>query len=167
MTSRPTFLDSFLFLGMHSQDERLRIPSKNFFVANFSQTVVMSLEHVGKCDDIIWRHSRELQDVYYPFMDRLHTDMNIRRIPYDEGDLRRSLEDSQLEGIPLYERVLLAMALNRGAVICSGNRDLWARTDLPVRSVEGTSEMVFPGELEVLYQKSLQLRLDVSKHHNI
>ena len=92
------FIDSTIFMGMHSVDEKIRIACKNFFIDHLKKTIFMSLESVGKCDDIVWHFDRETQDIYYPFMDRLHTVMDIQRIPYDKSDLdnRKSGDDLSL-----------------------------------------------------------------------
>jgi Family of unknown function (DUF6190) len=159
------FIDSSLFLGMHSQDESVRIASKNFFISRFERTVGMSLEHVGKCDDVIWQCSRELQDAYYPFMDRLHSDMHIARVPYNEAELRCALEDPRLAAVPLYNRLVLAMVLNREAVLYTADPAVWSHLDLPVRKPKGLAtsrlgkEAEFSPILEALYRQSLRLRL--------
>ena len=52
------FIDASAFLGMHSEDEKVRRQSANFFITHFNSTVYMSLEQVGYCDDVIWRFPR-------------------------------------------------------------------------------------------------------------
>lgn len=169
MSGEP-FLDAALFMGMHSRDDEVRLGCKRFFTERFSghlsgERVLMSLEHVGRCDDLVWRYPRETQDEYYPFMDNLHTDMAIDRIGYDEQDLRLALEAKALTGLPLHERLLVAMAIRRDTVVVTASPRLSLRPDLPVRPVEpakpADDEPVFPAPLERLYERSLALRVDV------
>ena len=71
-----------------------------------NRKIVMSLEQVGRCDDIIWGYPRELQDAYYPFMDRLHTEMRIHRIPFGEQDLEVALKDRRLDGLSFSDKLI-------------------------------------------------------------
>lgn len=165
MSGEP-FADTALFMGMHSRDDVLRRACKRFFTERLSGgRILMSLEHVGRCDDLVWRYSRATQDEYYPFMDNLHTDMEIHRIGYDERDLRLALEDGTLAGLPLHERLLVAMAIRRDTVVATASPRLRHRPDLPVRPVEAAEadarEPLFPAPLERLYERSLALRVDV------
>ncbi|XYH95779.1 DUF6190 family protein [Sorangium sp. So ce1128] len=159
MTEGELFIDASLFLGMHSAHEATRAACKTFFVEHLRGSVVMSLEHVGLCDDIIWRNPRAIQDLYYPFMDNLHTDMRIERRAYKQADLRVAARTRSLRGLALCDRLLLAMVMNRGGTLCSVNRALLRRPGLPVRPPEATTEAVFPDRLERLYQQSMCLRI--------
>jgi Family of unknown function (DUF6190) len=154
-------IDGPLFLGMHAADERTRLACKAFFVDNLDRPLVMSLEQVGWCDDVIWRQSRQLQDAYYPFMDNLHTDASIARIPYTQGDLDAANELP--DDLSLSDRLLLAMAGNRDTRLVSANPRLLARKGLPVERVPDGAGQVFPAPLEKLYDQSLALRLDTAQ----
>ncbi|MBP2702654.1 hypothetical protein JOL79_02425 [Microbispora sp. RL4-1S] len=149
-------------MGMHSADEEVRRACKGFFTEHLEGVpVLMSLEHVGRCDDLVWRFPRQTQDDYYPFMDNLHTDMQIVRIGYEEADLRLALEAVALCGLPLHERLLVAMAMRRDTVVATASPRLRARSDLPVRPVGPVDrEPAFPSRLELLYERSLVLRVD-------
>ncbi|GGO10228.1 DUF6190 family protein [Microbispora bryophytorum] len=165
MSGEP-FLDAALFMGMHNRDDEVRRGCKRFFTERLSGGhVLMSLEHVGRCDDLVWRYPRQVQDEYYPFMDNLHSDMAIDRIGYDEQDLRLALDAGVLSGLPLHERLLVAMAMRRDTVVVTASPRLSLRPDLPVLPVEpvkpSDDEPVFPAPLERLYERSLALRVDV------
>src|SRR5689334_5110319 len=100
MSSGPkTFFDASVFLGMNCVDEEIRNICKNFFASQFKGVLATSLEQVGRCDDVIWSYSRELQDAYYPFMDQLHSLMTIRRQWFTRAELDRALSDERLEGL--------------------------------------------------------------------
>lgn len=168
--SRDTFIDAALFLGMHSDDDALRIACKAFFVSHLDGRVVMSLEEVGRCDDVIWGYSRELQDLYYPFMDHLHTVMDISRQGYDQADVRLALSDTAVPAhVPFADRLLLGMVINRkGLLHTVGPRAAASGIPVafegaPVRIVAGPPadlpEPSFPEPLERLYRASLALRL--------
>ncbi|MFE0189667.1 DUF6190 family protein [Streptomyces sp. NPDC059008] len=161
-----TYADAALFLGMNSADDRLRRACKAFFTTRLNGRVVMSQEQVGRCDDVIWRFDRELQDAYYPFMDNLHTVMDIARPPYDEADVRRGLDGEPPGTLPVHERLLLGMVLNRHGRLHSASArllDHGARGGLPVEAPASVSgpEPSFPEPLEKLYQQSLALRIPV------
>ncbi|KAA2258720.1 hypothetical protein F0L68_23060 [Solihabitans fulvus] len=156
--SGEAFIDASLFMGMHSSDDRIRRSCKRFFVERLETGAVMSLEQVGRCDDLVWGFPREVQDAYYPFMDVLHTDMKIDRIGYADADLALAAAPGQeLTGLPVTDRLTLAMVLNRGARLHTVNPRLVGRAGLPLDPLPEDAESVFPPELEQLYQDSLVL----------
>jgi uncharacterized protein DUF6190 len=154
--AREVYVDAALFMGMNSTDEATRIACKSFFVTRLDDRLVMSLEQVGRCDDLVWRFPREIQDAYYPFMDHLHTYMNIDLRGYDPADLECDPGDDSL---PAHERLLLSLVISRGGVLHSASPRLIGRRGLPVHAPVGDVERVFPQPLERLYQASLALRL--------
>ncbi|MGW1073690.1 DUF6190 family protein [Streptomyces sp. NPDC002537] len=154
-----SYVDAALFLGMNSADEATRIACKSFFATRLHGRVTMSLEQVGRCDDLVWRFPRELQDAYYPFMDHLHTDMDIRRLGYTREDLDTGLGTPGTAGLPTHERLLAGMVLHRGGVLHTVSPGLLARTGLPVLPPEPGPEVPFPDGLEKLYRDSLALRI--------
>jgi hypothetical protein len=157
------YVDATLFLGMNCAEENVRIACKSYFAARLADRVVMSLEQVGRCDDLVWGFPREVQDAYYPFMDNLHTMMSIDRIGYDDTDLRSAPAAEPPGGLPTHERLLLGMVLNRGGTLRSVSSRLLDRPGLPVRAPEEGPELAFPEPLERLYQQSLRLRLPVNE----
>ncbi|WP_024754985.1 DUF6190 family protein [Streptomyces exfoliatus] len=166
--ARDDFIDASLFLGMHSTDDGLRIAAKAFFVRHLEGRVVMSLEQVGRCDDVIWGYSHELQSLYYPFMDHLHTVMDISREGYDEADVRLGLSDSDTpQQLPFIDRLLLGQVINRKGLLHTVGPRSSAFEGLPVRAVAawpaGEPEPSFPEPLERLYRTSLALRLPLGR----
>lgn len=119
----------------------------------------MSLEHIGGCDNIIWLYPRELQDAYYPFMDTLHTVMNINRLPYEENEVKIAFNDPQLQGLSMYNKLLIALAKSRNKVVYSVNQQLLNQEKLQVLEPKLSQEKSFPDFLDKLYQTSLQLRI--------
>lgn len=153
------FVDADVFMGMHHEDDAVRRSCKAFFVRHLNDGVTMSLEQVGRCDDLVWCRPRALQDAYYPFMDRLHTDMAIDRVGYTEQDTDRAWRDPALRGFPSQRRLTLGQVLSRGGTLWTIGPEA-ARGDLPVRTVPAQdAEAVFPDPLERLYQDSLVLRV--------
>ncbi|WP_020672401.1 DUF6190 family protein [Amycolatopsis nigrescens] len=153
------YIDASLFMGMHSVNEAVRLACKTFFAERMGQTLVMSLEHVGRCDDLVWRYPRAIQDEYYPFMDNLHTDAAIRRIGYDEKSVRTAQSTPELAGLDLGDRLLLGMVLNGGGELHTVNPRLTGRPELPVRHVASPGTARFPALLETLYERSRVLRV--------
>lgn len=167
-TDPPELVDATTFLGMNSRDEAVRVACKNFFVDRFTAVVGMSDDQAGVCDRVIWRLPRADQDSYYPFMDRLRTDMTLASLAYDEGDVVRALGDERLQALDMPRRLTLAMASTRGAVLTSVdealhalNRALPPERRLPVRPpAQDPVERSFPDpELERWYRTSLLVRL--------
>jgi Family of unknown function (DUF6190) len=155
------FVDATVFLGMNSTDERIRRTCTSFFNGRLDSTVAMSLEQVGRCDDVVWSYPRETQDAYYPFMDNLHTDLRFHRVGYDEHDLAAARESR--EAITVADRLLLAMVTNRDGTLYTYNPRLLALADARVRQPEPPTRgrVPFPDGLEALYQDSLALLVDV------
>jgi len=153
------FFDASVFLGMHSTDDEVRKACKRFFASRFSGIALTSLDQVGRCDDVIWRYPRHLQDVYYPFMDRLHSEMLIVREPFSEAELKRALADQRLQRLPVGDRLLLAKVIEAGGYLFSIRPYLTGRSDLPVYNPEVGPEADFPAAVAGLYNESLRLRI--------
>ena len=174
------FIDASVFLGMHSKDEQVRVMCKNYFVQRLTEEIGMSLEQVGKCDDVVWQIPRERQDAYYPFMDNLHSIMKIDRTPYNEGDVNEVMFHQRPYGLDLSDRLTIGMALARRGVLYTVNPQLvsfkpsipidrlgrevavdpkWFDISDLVRSPQEGKELTFPTELERLYQQSLVVRI--------
>ncbi|MCG6969500.1 MAG: DUF6190 family protein [Gammaproteobacteria bacterium] len=159
---RKIFIDASAFLGMHSGDEELRRASVNLFVKNFNSKVYMSLEQVGYCDDIIWRFPRKSQDQYYPFMDRLHTEMDIHRIPYTYEDIFLSFHNQELSSLATPLALVAAQVLNNDAVLYSHNKELLALSALNGRigRFSGANELGFNKSLDSHYKKSQVIKVN-------
>ncbi|MBP2328747.1 hypothetical protein JOF56_009132 [Kibdelosporangium banguiense] len=155
------FIDSALFMGMHAEDDSIRRACKNFFVRRLAGgRIVMSLEQVGRCDDLIWsKYGRTEQDTYYPFMDVLHTDITLDRVPYQEQDIKTAQSAAILDGLELTDRLTVGMVLARGGELVTVNPRLASNDGLPVRAPDGGTELGFPPYLERLYQRSLLVRV--------
>jgi hypothetical protein len=159
----PEFFDASVFLGMNSDNETIRIACKNFFASRMNGELMTSLDQVGACDDMIWGYSREQQDVYYPFMDLLHSIVAIRRQPYSEGELQRAAQNPDLEGLNASQRLLYSKVNAAGGRLYSLRPSLLARRDLSVSVPPPGSERFFPSPMEALYQASLVLRVPLAE----
>ena len=156
------FIDATIFMGMHSSDEKIRIACKNFFVERTKKTVFMSLENVGKCDDVIWKFDREAQDAYFPFMDRIHTIMDIQRIPYDEQTLEKRKRNDKLS---IFQQLSLSQS-EKGKLFTLDEVLLNLKLDFLTSPQINNEEKNFFGELETSYQESLILRVADIEHLN-
>lgn len=157
-----TYLDASLFLGMHSTDPATRAACKGFFVTHLHLPTVMTYEEVGRCDDVVWGRPRRIQDLYYPFMDVLHSVLDVRRRGYQVSDLTH-LDAHPLTGLRPRERLLLsAVSATGGRLVTVNPRLLRASSaGLPVCSPRPSQETApFPDELESLYRQSLALEVD-------
>ena len=94
--SRKIFIDASLFMGMHSIDKITRNQSLSIMSNLFSKGIYMNLEQVGMCDEYVWSYSRKIQDDYYPFMDVLHTEMDINRMGYCNADIAGFNKDNRI-----------------------------------------------------------------------
>jgi len=159
MTSKE-FVDATSFLGMNSAEEQERLSCLRFFAARLDGSLGISAEQVGICDDTVWGFSRQEQDDYYPFMDNLHTVLRFERLTYTEADLASALS-SDYPGLPVTDRLTLAMVSNHDAVLYTLNPRLLALPDAPVRHPAAGAEQdaAFPDWLDQLYRTSLALRV--------
>ncbi|MCJ1681499.1 DUF6190 family protein [Streptomyces sp. APSN-46.1] len=163
--SSGVFIDATVFMGMHSDDQAIRRACKRFFAGRLTGGgVTMSWEQVGRCDDLVWGYSREVQDAYYPFMDVLHTEMTIVRTGYTEEDAGRAFTLPELAGLPSHERLVLGQVISHSGLLYTASprlTRLTGRDGLPVAAVpaarDGEGEDTFPEHLEKLYQDSLVL----------
>jgi hypothetical protein len=154
------YIDWTVFLGMHHRNIKMRMRCKNFFAQRLKneKEIFMSLENVGKCDDIIWGYAQTLQEVYYPFMDVLHSTANIIRLPYelDHYKTAKVLEDNH--DIAFMDRMSIAFA-SQGLLYTLNTFIL--NIGLPnVKSPIEKEEITFPKKLESLYERSLILMVD-------
>lgn len=157
MDDRPAFVDATVFLGMHHRDEPVRRRSLEFFRSYYARKVWMNFEQIGICDAVIWRQRREIQDLYYPFMDRLHSDMQIVREGYRRRELEIALAHPDLRSLRPEQALLAAQVLDRDGVLVTHDAAL---QHVPcVRSQlwdfeSSAPDAVFPAELEALYETS-------------
>lgn len=162
MTSinKKVFIDATTFLGMNAEHETLRCISVNFFSSRYKTQVFMGLEQVGLCDDVIWQYSRREQDLYYPFMDCLHTQMDIQRIAYNQQDYDRACHDENLQGLSFSVAILMAQVLNNNGVLYTHNRQLQAIAPLGEHLGRFDDENgQFVESLHDLYEQSKVLRI--------
>ncbi|GIG67290.1 DUF6190 family protein [Phytomonospora endophytica] len=151
-------IDAALFMGMHAAEESARLACKSFFTSNLATPMLMPLEQVGLCDDLIWRLPRDTQDAYYPFMDNLHSLLCVERPGYGRGDAEIGFGSAALDGLPDHERLLLGFVLRKGGTLHTASPRLTGRTGLPVRGIETPgADRAFPKTLETLYEQSLKL----------
>ena len=130
----------------------------------------MTFDHVGRCDDVIWRYSRRLQDQYYPFMDALHSHRCLRRDGYEDSTLQAGgARSAGCSGLPGAQRLLLARALERQAVVYTLDPGLLARPELPVRAAaaQRRGRSSFPGGSRRCTARSLELRIEDSAAEEI
>lgn len=155
------YVDASVFLGIHNIDDKIRIACKNYFVQKLknNETIGMSFEQMGKCTDIIWHCSELEQGKYYPFMDKLNTELKIRQSSYNEKDIQMSETNHILKDLRIIDRLKIGMVINRGGVIYTVNPYLLTRKGLPIKTPEYGKELSFPTDLEKLYQTSLKVRI--------
>lgn len=124
--NRKIFIDASLFMGMHSIDEKTRNQSLSVMSEQFSQCIYMNLEQVGMCDEVVWRYSRNIQDSYYPFMDVLHSEMDINRIGYSEADIARLSKDRRLidTSLSVQRALLVAQTINNNALLYTHDKNI-------------------------------------------
>ncbi|MGI8467014.1 MAG: DUF6190 family protein [Pyrinomonadaceae bacterium] len=150
-------IDASVFLGMNSNNENIRVSCKNFFIKNLNAEIFMNFEQVGLCDDVIWSFPFELQTAYYPFMDLFHSIMPIKRLPYTTHTLSGISNDSSL---PLIEKLNVVFAREHNAVIYSLKMVILDQHDIKKTPVL-QNERIFCKSLEIYYQESLQLVIDM------
>lgn len=157
MTDSPLFIDATFFLGMHDSDESLRSLSLGYFTSHLSQRPCMNYEQIGICDAVIWLQSREIQDCYYPFMDRLHSDMAIQRRGYAYDEIRLALTHPELKKLTPNRALLAGQVLHTDGRLATHDAALAGLKCLHGRlwrmDVTQASSR-FPEPLQTLYEAS-------------
>jgi hypothetical protein len=158
----PEFVDATVFLGMNATGEDDRRACASFFAERVDGRVAMSLDQIGRCDDVVWSFPRAEQDDYYPFMDVLQTDVRVDRLDWSEDELTAAREDPRPVGPAA--RLLLAMVAARGGTLVTLDPRLLGLAGAPVAAPPPRPErLAFPDRLEELYQRSLVLRVDLAR----
>ena len=153
------FVDHSIFLGMNAEDDVTRIASKNFFVDRSKDSIHMSFEDIAYCDHVVWGKEQALQDAYYPFMDNVHTDLSIVRLPYNRGVLDQFSKKEFNEKLTMQENLLLSMVDVHGGILYTLKNTLGDISDsVIVPDLYTAEEKTFNRELEQHYQSSLVLR---------
>lgn len=158
MSEAPLYIDATFFLGMHDGDEGRRRRSLSYFAGNPSARPRMNFEQIGICDAIIWTRSRQVQDLYYPFMDRLHTDMAIVRGGYSYDEIQAALGRSDLTGLAPEQAFLVGQVLWNDAKLATHDPVLLGLECLRGRhwhARQNGGPASFPRELQALYEASL------------
>jgi len=158
----PEFVDATVFLGMNATDEADRRACASFFAERVDGRVAMSLDQIGRCDDLVWSFPRAQQDAYYPFMDVLQTDVRVDRLEWSQDELAAAWHSTH--PVSPAARLLLAMVEARGGTLVTLDPRLLALPGAPVSPPPPRAERVpFPAALEGLYQQSLVLRVDLAR----
>jgi hypothetical protein len=158
-TPSAEFFDASVFLGMNSDNDSARIACKNFFASRLQGRVYTSFEQVGACDDVIWRYTRYQQDIYYPFMDLLHSIARIERQPCTNDELARVADPSWGNDLEASDRLLISKVAQSNGCLYSLRSRFRSRDEVAVITPSATQELAFPDPLESLYRASLNLRL--------
>lgn len=163
-------IDASWFMGMHHEHSQLRARSLAFFTQHYHRQAWMSFSQVGICDAIIWKKSRELQDLYYPFMDVLHSQMRIQRAGYSEAALQRAATCDALAGLPPEKRLLAAQVLDCQAAFHTHDQDYLGCPALKPWLVAPEASPVpghFPDSLQQLYEASLALSIQAQELEHV
>lgn len=168
------FIDATIFMGMHASANIIRNQSLALMSQLFDTTVFMNYEQVGLCDDYIWTFPREIQDNYYPFMDCLHSKMDIQRNPYNTKELNfiNTNEHIKNSNLSCMQSLLISQVLNNEGVLYTHDAKLKSLTWLSSHlgrlennkiTHQTNNEILFSQELDKLYQKSSCLNVDHKK----
>ena len=168
MKNKNLFIDTSAFMCMHCSDKTKAKQAVGFFSNKFNDTLHMSLEQVGMCDDVVWSYARDVQNAYYPFMDRLHSEMNIVRIPYTRADVEFALTDPTFEGVRLFHALVLAQVVNHQGHLYTANSFLLndSRFNSIVSPVYENDSSTFGEVMQTFYERSsvLTVHNDVISH---
>jgi hypothetical protein len=152
------FIDASVFLGMHHRDEAIRNSSLTFFQSNFkSHQIRMNYEQIGICDAIIWLQSRQVQDIYYPFMDRLHSDMKVHRVGYTFNEIKWALGHQAQLGLLPEQALMVAQVMFQDGILVTHDPALRQLPALTSRLWDFNSSATAPPfhpELQALYEAS-------------
>lgn len=168
MENKSIFIDASAFMCMHCSDTEKSNQAAGFFSRNFNDTLYISLEQVGMCDDIVWSYSHDIQSAYYPFMDRLHSEMNIIRVPYSRDDAKLALTNSAFGGLHFPLSLVLAQVTNHQGHLYTANDPLLNNPRLSsiVSPVCEVGSSTFDEVMQTFYERSSVLTIhdDVVSH---
>jgi len=157
MSDTPLFIDATFFLGMHDGNQARRLRSLGYFTRNLSSKPRMNYEQIGICDAVIWTKSRVVQDLYYPFMDRLHSDMPILRSGYTHDEINLALSHPELKNLPPEQAIQAAQVLHNQGKLATHDPVLRGLDCLHGRlwsPVDDGRPATFTEELQALYVAS-------------
>lgn len=163
-------IDATVFMGMHHSDPQLRAKSLGFFSSFYQRQVLMSFGQIGICDAIIWKKSRQLQDVYYPFMDVLHTEMDIQRQGYCNEVLRRACLESDWSHLSVEKKLLAAQVVEHRQPLFTHDEELRELTVLGpfLQSFpQWVSGPAFPEALQNLFEQSREMLIEQEDFRNV
>lgn len=170
MREEAPMIDATVFMGMHHQNSDIRTRSLEFFTQRYHKEVRMSFSQIGVCDAIIWKKTRALQDVYYPFMDVLHSDMNIKRTGYSHAALSRAANSMALSGLSAEKRLQAAQVLEANCLFYTHDRDYRDCEALRPHLAEfdaAPSNLTLPEGLLRLYEASLKLTITEEDYQHV
>ncbi len=171
LNNKKVFIDASLFMGMHSENTRTRRQSIEFMAQHFNGQVYMNLEQVGMCDEYVWQYERDIQDAYYPFMDVLHSEMDVKRIGYSQSDLNLSLLEHGIDvrHLTVQQRLLMAQVINHEGLLFTHDSHIRSNTafhtflgefqsdDIALNEQGDRETPVFTPALDELYETSKRL----------
>lgn len=156
--SKKEFIDNTYFLGMHSKNNKIRVFCKNYFVSKFDKIIYISQENIWKIDNIIWSFPKASQEAYFPFMDRLMTDMNIWKLWYTNKDL--DIYNNLTNNLLTNQKLTLAQVISNEWRLFTLDEDLLNLELKYIYEIDRSllrSEQSFPEEIEILYKRSLKI----------
>ncbi|MCF4997214.1 hypothetical protein GIW70_06490 [Pseudomonas syringae] len=163
-------IDATVFMGMHHGDPDLRARSLGFFNNFYQRQVLMSFDQIGICDAIIWKKSRHLQDAYYPFMDVLHSEMDIQRQGYSDQVLKRASQASDWQHLSVEKRLLIAQVIEHKQPFFTHDEQLLELDALkPFLQPfpRSTSGPAFPENLQRLFEQSREMLIEQEDFHHV
>ena len=160
MSNQIICIDASVFLGMHSDDDIVRVKCKNFFIANSDKTLLMSLEQVGIVDDVIWNYSHKIQASYYPFLDYVQTEWSFKRLRYEAADFYSS---KKIESkVLLSDKLLMAMAKRYNAPLASLKKHMQKGSTELLKDSKQQENCFKNKNLEKMYIDSLVVKIKKS-----
>jgi len=163
-------IDASIFLGMNHVDEGIRKLCVDIIIKNISTGLEINLEQIGLCDKVIWDRSRHEQDLYYPFMDYLHTVMPFDRVSYTDEAYYVGPTDTRFNHLPVLQSILAAHTVLKDIPLITLDKKLIntysLRDNVVILSQDKISALEFPTPLNTLYLDSLNLLLNSNEVGN-
>lgn len=155
-------IDATAFMAMHDANASKRENTVLLFSNHFKEGVELSIDQVGICDAVVWKKPRETQDLYYPFMDVLHSVMPIKRFAYTYDVIEAALKGGFFDSLSVTSACLAAYVLLNKKMLFTYNPALLNFSALNgylgnFGSLSEHSDRLFSNELTGLYNKSLCL----------
>ncbi len=164
-------IDHSAFIGQFSISHQVLRETAKYKLSQIASreesewVAVETFEENSYTDDTLWGLPNEVQDEFFPFMDRFHSLLETEREPLQQPDVERSLQLTRELDCHLSNALTCAVAIRRGIGRIVSFYDDFQNAKLQgylkehqisIDNVEAAPPSTYPTELEGLYERALK-----------